>query len=86
MKGLDIHVGGERVSITRMDVKQGHDIYFHVCEIELPALPANAAKSWTVISFAVSFTERTVGDGGIRAREYRISSDFAARLDYAKLL
>ncbi len=65
LKGLEIHVDGERVPLTRMDVKQGDDIYFHVCEVELPALAANAAKSWTVISFVVNLTdEGTVGDRG----------------------
>ncbi len=52
--------------MTRMNVKQGDDIYFHVCEIELPAPPSNAAKFWTVISFALNSTDERLTSEGER--------------------
>jgi hypothetical protein len=66
LKSLEIYVDDERVPITHMDVKQGDDIYFHVCEIELPQLPSNAAKSWTAISFVLASADDGTVDPGER--------------------
>jgi hypothetical protein len=66
LKSLEIYVDDERVPITHMDVKQGDDIYFHVCEIELPQLLSNAAKSWTAISFVLASADDGTVDPGER--------------------
>jgi hypothetical protein len=72
LKGLEIHVDDERVSITHMDVKQGDDIYFHMCEIELPPLPSNTAKSWTTISFVLASADKKTVD--MRERPFALGN------------
>ena len=66
LKDLEIRVDGHPLPITHMDVKQGDDIYFHLSEIEVPALHPSAARRWTTIEFVATST-----DEGTAGREER---------------
>jgi hypothetical protein len=72
LKDLEIRVDGHPMPITHMDVKQGDDLYFHVSEIEVPALHPGASRHWTTIEFVAASTDE--GTAGRKERPFALGN------------